>query len=234
MKKLMRHYFSKLLVLAVVLMMVMSCGGKADAKGGNDVATSDSMTAQVAVGETSAEDDEFSKLPQAERDTLAVRLINEFYSHVPKDNEKWDEAVLRRYLAPGVLSVLKAKADSVKAEYKKEGAEFEQDYATWLLTCTDEEGMVALNRQTQAVADKDGHYTKLFTVGYWGDGMLSAKQLLTYTVGGRLDHLQITRIDGMSDEAVKDVWLQVEAREEGREIEAEMRENGELDEGDDE
>ena len=93
---------------------------------------------------------------------------------------------------------------------------------------------MALNRQTQAVADKDGHYTKLFTVGYWGDGMLSAKQLLTYTVGGRLDHLQITRIDGMSDEAVKDVWLQVEAQEEGREIEAEMRENGELDEGDDE
>jgi len=49
-----------------------------------------------------------------------------------------------------------------------------------------------------------------------------------------LDHLQITRIDGMSDEAVKEVWLQVESREEGREIEAEMRENGELDEGDDE
>ena len=232
MNKLMRHYFSILFVLTAISMVVMSCGGKAESKAGK-VAAGDSTAAQTAVDEVSVED-EFVKLPQAERDTLAVQLIEEFYSHVPKDNEKWDEAVLRRYLAPGVLAVLKASADSLKAEYKKEGAELDHDYATWRLTGTDEEGMVTLNRQTRAVVGKDGRYAKLFTVGYWGDGMLSAKQLLSYTVGGRLDHLQITRIDGMSDEAADEVWKQVELREQWREMESEMKKNGELDEGDDE
>lgn len=225
----MRRYFCILFVLMAVSMVAMSCGAKVESKVG-DTAAGDSLIAKTTV----AEDDEFLKLPQAERDTLAIRLIEEFYSHAPKkDEEKWNESILLRYLAPQVLKVLKAEADTLKAAYKKEGAELGYDYATWRLIGIDETGQVVLKRRLPATVGDDGRYTKSFEVCYWADGMLSVKQTLSYTVGGPLTHLQITRIDGMNDEAVNEVWKQVELRDEGREIESEMKKNGELDEGDD-
>ncbi|MBR5655221.1 MAG: hypothetical protein IKW98_00850 [Prevotella sp.] len=229
----MRRHFFILFVLAAVSTAAMSCSGKVESKSGDAVAE-DSMVAQTAANKVSAEDDEFLKLPQAERDTLAVQLIEEFYSHAPKKGEeKWDESILRRYLAPQVLKLLKAEIDSLKAEYKKDGSEFDHDYATWRLMGTDDTGMVILKRHSRATMGGDGRYTKDFEVCYWGDAMLSAKQTLSYTVGGPLNHLQITWIDGMNGDAANEVWKQVELREEWREMESEMKKNGELDEEDD-
>lgn len=203
----------------MVMTLVLSCSSQNKEQSPKQVSEKAGEASPQAGSEgVAAEADELAQLPKAERDTLTVRLVEEFYGHAPKGGAAWDEAVLRRYLSAEVLAVLK---DSVGGD-ATEGTQ----YATWLLTCVDEVGMVVPRKHNRAFINDKGICQKLFEVCYWGDGFLQGAQTLSYTVGGPLDHLQITHIDGLGDEAVSEVMRAVESRDEGRQIDAEMRKAG--------
>lgn len=215
------------LALAFAMVALCSCqGGNAAPKQQGDAERKDSLSA--AKGDAKEVVDELAALPQAERDTLTVRFVEEFYSHAPEKGGAWDEDVLRRYLAPEVLAVLKAEAD----KYREDGSDFEYQYASWWLTGTDFTGQVVLRKHWPAMINDQGECQKRFDVYYWGDGMLQGMQLLGYKVGGPLNHLQITHIDGMDDESVDEVFDKLESRNEGREIDAEVLKDGAEDEED--
>lgn len=142
----------------------------------------------------------------------AVAFVERFYTYMAFDTGTWEDAVLEQYMTPEVLAQLaKASTD----ENKK--------YASWLLSGTDDSEMIKPSvRIHDAVATDDGRVAKDVEVFYWADTGLRATQTLYYTVMSRSGRLLITQIDGMDGTAASSVWDQLEIRNEGREMEAEM------------
>lgn len=142
----------------------------------------------------------------------AVAFVQRFYTYMYFENGTWEDVVLEQYMTPEVLAQL-AKAST--EENKK--------YASWLLSGTDDSEMIKPSVRTHdAVVTDDGRVAKEVEVFYWADTGLRATQTLYYTVMSRSGRLLITQIDGMDGEAASSVWDQLEIRNEGREMEAEM------------
>jgi hypothetical protein len=141
----------------------------------------------------------------------AVAFVQEFYSHRSMENGQWEDAVLEKYLAPAVLKTLaEAASDS------------EKKYASWLLSGTDDSEMILPSVQLHdPVALDDGRVMRELGVFYWADTWLRSTQTLYFTVKSKGGRLYITQVDNMNGEAAADVWAQLEARNEAREMEAE-------------
>jgi len=138
----------------------------------------------------------------------AVAFVENFYSQMSLKDGTWNDATLEQYLASSVLDILvEAASDS------------EKKYASWLLSCTDESGMIlpSTTKTLKAVATDDGRVEKELAVFYWGDTWLRSSQKLYFTVRNNNGQLKITQVDNMDGSAVADVWLQLETREELRE-----------------
>ena len=144
----------------------------------------------------------------------AIAFIEEFYSHAPKESNAWDwdEAILRKYLAPAVLDTLHALVATSFTD-ADEGTK----YATWLLT-----GI----KNITAIHEKDGRYRKHFEVYYWADGMLDGVQELYYTVKSDGNRLFITRIDSLDESGAQQAWDMLEERNRWREVEMKAEEMG--------
>lgn len=142
----------------------------------------------------------------------AVAFVQQFYTYMHFENGTWEDVVLEQYMTPEVL-----------AQLAKASTDADKKYASWLLSGTDDSEMIKPSVRTHdAVATDDGRVAKEVEVFYWGDTGLRAKQTLYYTVMSRSGRLLITQIDGMDGEAASCVWNQLEIRNEGREMEAEM------------
>ena len=142
----------------------------------------------------------------------AVAFVESFYSKMSLKDGTWNDATLEQYLAPSVLNVLvEAASDS------------EKKYASWLLSCTDENGMIlpSTTKTQKAVATDDGRVEKELTVFYWGDSGILSSQKLYFTVRDNNGQLKITQVDNMNGDAFAYVFIQLETREELREQQAE-------------
>ncbi len=131
----------------------------------------------------------------------AADFVNEFYTHMPEEGSQWDDAVLEKYLGSQLLKQL---SDSAKATIN----DADVKYASWLLTCTDFEGMCVYSKSRSGLAsvDEDGIVGKYFLVFYFGDPGFDGAQSLTYTVKQQDGRKFITAIDGMDGTAVQQVW----------------------------
>lgn len=154
----------------------------------------------------------------------AIAFIEEFYSHAPKESNAWDwdEAILRKYLAPAVLDTLHALVETSFTD-ADEGTK----YATWLLTGIDNSEQICVSRKNiTAIHEKDGRYRKHFEVYYWADGMLDGVQELYYTVKSDGNRLFITRIDSLDESGAQQAWDMLEERNRWREVEMKAEEMG--------
>lgn len=152
----------------------------------------------------------------------AIAFIEEFYSHAPKESNAWDwdEAILRKYLAPAVLDTLHALVATASTEGNEK-------YATWLLTGIDNSEQICVSRKNiTAIHEKDGRYRKHFEVYYWADGMLDGVQELYYTVKSDGNRLYITRIDSLNESGAQQAWDMLEERNRWREVEMKAEEMG--------
>ena len=190
-------------------------------QGGNKTDNKETGGDSIAASADADFIDEFATYSAEERDSLAIRLIEEFYSQAPKpdDTYKWDKTVLQRYLAPRVLQTLR---DSIGSN---DTIESEEEFATWLLTGIDDSEQIIVRKQTPTEPVGDGRYKKSFQVTYWSDAIWGDKDLY-FTVGGTRDHLLITRIDSLGLEATQSVWKQLEERDRWREVERMAEEMG--------
>ena len=141
----------------------------------------------------------------------AVAFVARFYTHMAFQNGTWEDAVLEEYMTPEMLKLL---ADAASDTDKK--------YASWLLSGTDDSEMILPSVRTHdAEATDDGRVAKEVEVFYWADTGLRASQTLYFTVMSRAGRLFITQVDNMNGDAAAAVWLQLETRNEAREMEAE-------------
>lgn len=202
---------------AILLAGFLACTGKGNISGNTG--------AEDSIPSDSIRDDGLTLTNwQDVSEEEAIAFIEEFYTHAPKEQGSyaWDEAILRKYLAPAVLDTLQALVATASTEL--EGSE---KYATWLLTGMDNSGQICVSRQNHpARAEGDGRYRKHFEVYYWADGMLDGVQELYYTVKSNGEQLFITRIDSLDESGAQQVWDMLEERNRWREVEEKATEMG--------
>ena len=142
----------------------------------------------------------------------AVAFVEEFYTHRSMKNGTWEDAVLEQHLAPQVLKQLADAAANAEAKY-----------ASWLLSALDDSEMLLPSIRThEPTATADGRVAVDLEIFYWADTGLRSTQTLYFTVKSKGGRMMITQVDGLNGDAAEEVWAQLEARNEAREMESEM------------
>ena len=142
----------------------------------------------------------------------AIAFVEEFYTHRSMKTGTWEDGVLEQHLAPQVLKQL---ADAA--------ADAEAKYASWLLSGLDDSKMLLPSIRThEPTATADGRVAIELEIFYWADTGLRSTQTLYFTVKSKGGRTMITQVDGLNGDAAAEVWAQLEARNEAREMESDM------------